>query len=125
MVNIFIVFAGETGNAEECAFALVQKIRTNFYRNSSFQLTVSDISTVNMETLKSMNVLVFVVSTTGEGEMPSSIKSIWKQLLLKALLPDFLSSSDHAIFGLGDSSYEKYNAAGRYEGFIVSMFRFM
>ncbi|KEP65724.1 UNVERIFIED_CONTAM: flavodoxin domain-containing protein [Hammondia hammondi] len=58
-------------------------------------------------------VVVFVVSTTGYGEMPENAQKFWR-LLLKASLPsDFLSSLKFAVFGLGDRLYRQFNFAAR------------
>ncbi|KFH10726.1 flavodoxin domain-containing protein [Toxoplasma gondii MAS] len=58
-------------------------------------------------------VVVFVVSTTGYGEMPENAQKFWR-LLLKASLPsDFLSSLKFAVFGLGDRLYKQFNFAAR------------
>ncbi|CAM9734224.1 unnamed protein product, partial [Ectocarpus fasciculatus] len=56
---------------------------------------------------------VFVVSTTGDGEVPSNMSTFWRFLLRRGLPKDCLASMRFAIFGLGDSGYTKYNATAR------------
>jgi sulfite reductase alpha subunit-like flavoprotein len=56
---------------------------------------------------------IFVVSTTGDGEPPANMRRFWRILLQKRLRTDSLSHLEFSVFGLGDSSYEKYNAAAR------------
>jgi sulfite reductase alpha subunit-like flavoprotein len=57
--------------------------------------------------------VVFVLSTTGDGEMPDPLKPLWRSLLRRELPPDTLSRLRFTLFGLGDSSYAKFNAAAR------------
>ncbi|KAI8048571.1 hypothetical protein BDF22DRAFT_746813 [Syncephalis plumigaleata] len=52
---------------------------------------------------------VFIVSTTGQGEEPDNMKKFWRFLLRKDLPKNVLSQLEYSVFGLGDSSYEKFN----------------
>lgn len=52
-------------------------------------------------------VVVFVVSTTGQGDEPENMKQFWKFLLRKSLPRDSLSAVRFSVLGLGDSSYRK------------------
>ena len=53
--------------------------------------------------------VVFVASTTGQGDEPTNMNRFWKFLLRKNLPPDSLESLNFAVLGLGDSSYQKFN----------------
>lgn len=53
--------------------------------------------------------VIFVCSTTGQGEVPDNMKFFWQFLLRKNLPPNSLQDTNFAVFGLGDSSYVKYN----------------
>ena len=57
--------------------------------------------------------VVFVASTTGEGTVPDNMRSFWRFLLRKDLPPGSLGAMRHACFGLGDSSYPKFNFAAK------------
>jgi sulfite reductase alpha subunit-like flavoprotein len=50
---------------------------------------------------------MFVISTTGQGDIPKNALDLWKSMLRKKLPPTCLSSLKFTIFGLGDSSYPK------------------
>ncbi|KAJ3041224.1 NADPH-dependent diflavin oxidoreductase 1 [Rhizophlyctis rosea] len=52
---------------------------------------------------------VFVASTTGQGEEPQNMKKFWKFLLRKTHPEDILQQLRFAVFGLGDSSYQRFN----------------
>ena len=57
--------------------------------------------------------MIFVVSTTGQGDLPSSARLFWKILLRKKLPRDYLSTVHFSSFGLGDRSYPRFNWAAR------------
>ncbi|KAJ3279795.1 NADPH-dependent diflavin oxidoreductase 1 [Borealophlyctis nickersoniae] len=56
--------------------------------------------------------VVFVCSTTGQGEEPQNMKKFWRFLLRKNLPNDILSQMKFAVFGLGDSSYASNHQGG-------------
>lgn len=53
--------------------------------------------------------VVFVVSTMGQGDPPDSMKDFWTYLTRKSLGARWLEGLFYAVFGLGDSTYGKYN----------------
>jgi sulfite reductase alpha subunit-like flavoprotein len=63
--------------------------------------------------LPRQKLVVFIVATTGEGEAPSSMVNTWKFLLRKDLPPNSLKALNFSVFGLGDSSYEYFNAVAK------------
>ena len=65
------------------------------------------------DALPTHQLLVIVCSTTGDGTTPDNMKATYRSLLRKSLPPTYLAGVRFAIFGLGDSSYAKYNATAR------------
>eukprot|EP00056_Hartaetosiga_gracilis_P004650 m.77020 g.77020 ORF g.77020 m.77020 type:complete len:572 (-) comp11898_c0_seq2:340-2055(-) len=57
--------------------------------------------------------VLFVCSTTGDGDAPDNMLSLWRCLLRRSLPPTTLSSLNYSVFGLGDSSYPKFNFAAK------------
>ncbi|KAG2298059.1 hypothetical protein Bca4012_009268 [Brassica carinata] len=53
--------------------------------------------------------IVFVVSSTGQGDSSDSFKELWRFLLQRNLENSWLQRVRFAVFGLGDSGYQKYN----------------
>ncbi|OJJ64928.1 hypothetical protein ASPSYDRAFT_54318 [Aspergillus sydowii CBS 593.65] len=103
-----VLYGSETGNAQDVAEevgAMVERLH--------FTTHVSELNHVKPEALKSYTIVIFSVSTTGQGDLPANAKTFWKSLLLKKLLPTFLSGVSFTWFGLGDSSYPKFNWAAR------------
>jgi len=58
--------------------------------------------------LLSEDITIFVVSTTGSGVEPRSMTPLWTQLLRSDIPHDALEDLHFCVFGLGDSSYEKF-----------------
>ncbi|KAL4494033.1 hypothetical protein ABPG72_015989 [Tetrahymena utriculariae] len=57
--------------------------------------------------------VIFVVSTTGQGEPPSNMINFWQFLLIKDLPNDALEDVQFTVFGLGDSNYQQFNSMAR------------
>ena len=106
--SLVIMYASETGTAEEVAFKLH---RTLSQRKLNF--SISSLEDYDVSRLPSETCIIWVVATAGEGEAPGSMKKFWNFLLRKSLSGDSLKGVSRAVFGLGDSSYEKFNAAAR------------
>lgn len=102
--ELLILYGTQTGNSLEVAEDLG---REGIKRN--FSVKVLDISKFNVLELPQRRLVIFVCSTAGQGEFPSNMKEFWKFLLRKNLPPHSLQSLQFAVFGLGDSSYAKYN----------------
>ncbi|KKK26546.1 hypothetical protein ARAM_002953 [Aspergillus rambellii] len=106
--SALVLYGSETGNAQEVAEeigALAERLH--------FTTHVSALNHVKADSLQSHTVVVFVVSTTGQGDLPANARTFWRSLLLKKLPPTFLSGVRFTWFGLGDSSYPKFNWAAR------------
>lgn len=103
--GVLILHAGETGNAEEVAYEIQSKL--------PLRTTVLPIDQYDIMNLPDEKHIIFTTSTTGEGETPESMKKFWSFLLKKSLAGDALSGLNFSVFGLGDSSYEQFNAVAR------------
>jgi flavodoxin len=67
--------------------------------------------------LSKFTVVIFVISTTGQGDIPGNARKFWKSLLRKRLPPNLLSHVSFTTFGFGDSSYVKYVDRDKVETF--------
>ena len=56
---------------------------------------------------------MFLISTTGDGDPPTMMINSWRFLLRADLPKNSLSNLNFSVFGLGDSSYEKFNAMAK------------
>lgn len=103
-----ILYGSETGTAEEVAFKLQRT-----FAQCSLDCSISSLDDYEISKLPTETCIIWVVATSGEGEVPPNMKTFWKFLLRKNLPSDCLKGVSTAVFGLGDSSYEKFNAAAR------------
>jgi sulfite reductase alpha subunit-like flavoprotein len=103
-----ILYGSETGNSQDVAEEvgrLAERLR--------FDTTVLDLDSVQLRDVLKYTLVVFALSTAGQGEMPQNARSFWKMLLSGALKPGVLRRMRFTSFGLGDSSYPRYNVAHR------------
>ncbi|KAM3716118.1 NADPH-dependent diflavin oxidoreductase [Dirofilaria immitis] len=103
-----ILYGSETGNAQDIAETLWNDAR---YRN--IPVEVCNFGDYIVQNLNNEHCVVFVISTSGQGEMPASIRQNWRILCCKALPKNLLQNLHCAVLGLGDSTYQKYNFAGK------------
>jgi sulfite reductase alpha subunit-like flavoprotein len=106
--RLLILFGSQTGCAEEVAYALAADAARRCFSPQCMSLEDYD-----MRNLPSERLAIYVVSTTGEGEVPDGMRLFWQFLLRKDLPSNSLCGSLHACFGLGDSSYPKFNFAAK------------
>ncbi|XP_077593032.1 NADPH-dependent diflavin oxidoreductase 1 [Stigmatopora nigra] len=101
---LFILYGSQTGTAQDTA----QRIARQALRRR-LQVHVSSLDDYNVANLISASLVVFVCSTTGQGDPPDNMKVFWRFLFRKSLPLGSLCQLDCAILGLGDSSYPKFN----------------
>ena len=119
--SLLILYGSETGTAEDVAFKLFSVVRRLHITSSIYSTEEYDVQNFPAE-----NAVLFVVSTTGDGEVPTSMNKFWKFLLRKSLPKDSLRSTSFGVFGLGDSGYDKFNAVARFDNILVpSLFNSM
>ncbi|CAI8950079.1 MULTISPECIES: flavodoxin domain-containing protein [Pseudomonas] len=103
MSEILIVFGTESGNSEMAADDIAACLGRR-----GITAEIKSMEDVSVAGLKLTSQLVVVTSTYGEGELPETTAPFFEALVEKA--PD-LSSVNFFAFGLGDSTYEKFNNA--------------
>lgn len=101
-----IYFATETGNAESLARQAHERAIANGWTHA----TVGNISRLKPADLVSHALVLFVVSTWGDGEPPSDATDFHYDLE-KAELD--LSGLRYAVLGLGDRDYSDFNGFAR------------
>ncbi|CAD6241877.1 GSCOCT00009352001.2-RA-CDS [Cotesia congregata] len=107
-LDIKILYGSETGTAQDTAEGLWKLIKR--YKLNCSVMCMDDY---NIENLITEKLIIFITSTTGQGECPSNMKKFWRFLLQKKLPKNLLINFKYAVLGLGDSSYEKYNYAAK------------
>ncbi|KAG0539286.1 hypothetical protein BDA96_03G310000 [Sorghum bicolor] len=107
--RLLVLYASQTGNAMDAA----ERVGREAERGGCPAVDVLSMDSFDPSRLPSERFVVFVVSTTGQGDPPDSMKGFWRYLLRKDLDRQWLKGIHHAVFGLGDSGYQKYNFAAK------------
>ncbi|KAL8549777.1 hypothetical protein ACS0TY_008566 [Phlomoides rotata] len=103
--QLLILYASQTGNAMDAA----ERLGREAERRGCPSVSVLSMDEFQPRDLPNKEAVIFVVSTTGQGDNPDPMKGFWRFLLQKNLTRDWLKGVNYAVFGLGDSSYQKYN----------------
>lgn len=104
-----VIYASQTGTAEDQAVRLAQAGERRRYSVQVFDVAEYDI----VDLVDEEDPIIFLVSTTGNGDFPTSAGAFWRFLLRADLPADSLSDLRFAVLGLGDSSYLKFCWAAR------------
>ncbi|CAD5223388.1 unnamed protein product [Bursaphelenchus okinawaensis] len=105
---LLVLYGTETGTAMDLGEALWRECKK---RGVSVRLMPFD--EYNLNDLPSEPLVIFIVSTSGNGELPSTMRENWRRLLNKQIPTDWLDETEFICFGLGDSSYQKFNFAAK------------
>ncbi|KAF2107202.1 sulfite reductase flavo protein alpha-component [Lophiotrema nucula] len=103
-----VVYGSETGNAQDVAEE-IGRITERLH----FQTEVTELDAISLKQLLQYSVVLISVSTTGQGELPANSQKLWRSLRSARLRPGCLQQIKFASFGLGDTSYPKFNWAHR------------
>ncbi|GAA5858680.1 hypothetical protein JCM8547_001418 [Rhodosporidiobolus lusitaniae] len=106
--SLLVLHASVTGNAIDIAERIGRR-----GRREGWHVVVKGVKQFNQVELLEHALVVFVLPTTGNGAPPPSFVPLWTALLHPGLPSDFLEDLRYAVFGLGDSSYGKYNWVGK------------
>ena len=106
-VELRVLWGSQTGTAEAFANKLVEEAKARTINAISMDMDLYDINLMYTDTA----VLLFVTATYGEGEPTDNAK----------YFTDIIKSNDiiacpsvrYIVFGLGNKTYEHYNAMGR------------
>ncbi|GAA5961572.1 hypothetical protein JCM8115_006723 [Rhodotorula mucilaginosa] len=106
--SLLVLHASVTGTAVDVAERIGRRAR-----REGWAVQVKSVAQFNPMELLEHGLVVFVLPTTGNGQTPPQFVPLWTALLHPGLPPDFLEDLRYAVFGLGDSSYGKYNWVGK------------
>ncbi|KAM4532222.1 NADPH-dependent diflavin oxidoreductase 1 [Fundulus diaphanus] len=101
---LLVLYGSQTGTAQDTAHRIGRQAQRR-----RVKVRVLPLDGYNVAHLISESLVVFVCSTTGQGDPPDNMKSFWRFLFRKSLPGGSLSCLDCAVLGLGDSSYPKFN----------------
>ena len=103
MVKVNILWASMFGTAEDVANDVHEKVKDK-------GVEIFEMNDVSMEDFQAMENVVFVSSSTGQGDVPTNGEDFYSELE-KAELD--LSKTKYAVCALGDSSHTNFCGAGK------------
>ncbi|CAG2111764.1 unnamed protein product [Medioppia subpectinata] len=115
--RVVILYGSETGQAEaishqiydQCWHQLEALIDNLNVKIDRFCLD----QTGDHFTLESEEAVIFVVSTTGEGEPPANALKFYRKYRKRALDRQLLSAVSYTLLALGDTNYERFANFGK------------
>ena len=108
-VKLRIFFGSQSGTAEGFAFDMEKE-----GKQFGFSAKAIDLEDYDPEDLKDEKLVIFLVATYGEGEPTDNAQEFYNWLSAESeRMDDECSSLQFAVFGLGNSQYEFFNAMGK------------
>ncbi|KAK6532700.1 NAPDH-dependent diflavin reductase [Arthrobotrys megalospora] len=104
--RITLLYASETGTTEDYAEELGRTLE-----RLHFKVRRMEMDLFEPKQLLTTPFAIFMCPTTGQGDMPENMQKFWRFLLRKKLPPNLLQNMNFTTFGLGDSTYPKFNWA--------------
>lgn len=99
-----ILYGSQTGTAQDVAEYIWRESKKYHFHGTVRAMDQYDVKSLIQEEL-----VIFVCSTTGQGNVPDNMLEFWKFLLRKSLPGNSLIGLSYAVLGLGDSSYNQFN----------------
>jgi methionine synthase reductase len=121
--RVLILYGSETGQSEaisqqihdQCDHHL--EVLTDNFNISVERLCLDTIG--DKYSLETEQTVVFVVSTTGEGEPPQNALKFYRKYRKRALPKSLLSHLRYCLLALGDTNYERFANFGKDLGLIA------
>ncbi|XP_064397709.1 methionine synthase reductase-like isoform X2 [Halichondria panicea] len=107
--KFLLVFGSETGQAK----AIAEIIRDKALERGLLPDTLCFSQYNKGFKLPTERALVVVVSTTGDGDPPETVRKAWRRLKGKSLSSDHLKHLHFALLGLGDTNYDNFCNMGK------------
>ena len=107
--NALLLFGSQTGTAEDYCNKMSKELSSRFGLHTMVA-DFADYDWEKFEEIKEETLVFFLMATYGEGEPTDNAIEFMEYLENEA---DTLSSLRFTVFGLGNSTYEFYNAIGR------------
>ncbi|XP_066932114.1 methionine synthase reductase-like [Clytia hemisphaerica] len=107
--DFLILYGSQTGQAQAISEEIFDKAHKEGFSPRRFCLSMIE----KKFSLIKENLVVFVCSTTGEGEPPDTASKFFRRLKKKTLANNHLEHLRFAFLALGDSNYTNFCACGK------------
>ncbi len=101
-----ILYGSQTGNAESVAYSCAE-----LAKNYGLTAQVIDMGDIDVADLVSIERLLIITSTYGEGEMPDNAETLWENI--SAEDAPRLEATFFSVLALGDTAYDEFCEAGK------------
>ncbi|TKY88022.1 hypothetical protein EX895_003118 [Sporisorium graminicola] len=101
--HLTILYMTQTGTSQDVALRIARHAQRKRYT-----VSVTDVADYDATDLVGESLVLFVISTTGQGEFPTSARPFWNFLLRKGIPEDILADVTFSAFGLGDTTYLRF-----------------
>lgn len=102
--QITILYGSQTGNAEDMSKRIGHKVKS-----LGLEVLIEAMDDFPLKLLPKQYLVIFVCSTTGHGQEPENMRNFYNFIRRRDLPSTCLSSLKYVVYGLGDSSYAKFN----------------
>jgi sulfite reductase alpha subunit-like flavoprotein len=109
-MNILILYASQTGNAEEIAYEFNDRMNSKKITSSVYNMNVYKDK---IEELNEFDRVIFFCATTGNGEFPENGFLFWKQVKNRKNEKNLYESLKYSICALGDTNYSMFCFSGK------------
>ncbi|MFZ6874339.1 sulfite reductase subunit alpha [Undibacterium sp. Di27W] len=100
--GILVAYASQTGFAEQIAIKTAQHLQ-----DAGMSVAISSLAAIKQENLAKSKRILFVVSTSGEGDAPDNAAAFTRNLMRRNI---DLSHLHFAVLALGDRHYQQFCA---------------